>query len=163
VPHAAPQVIHCIENGIPLLIENLPVDIDAVLDPVIGKQTIRRGRNVIMKIGDAEVEYNPKFRLYLQTKLANPHYKPEINAQTSLMNFCVTEKGLEDQLLASVVDHERPDLQEQAGALMRQLAEYTITLKELEDSLLSRWGHWAGQPGSAANGIAHRLHTGHNM
>ena len=75
---------------------------------------------------------------HLQTKLANPHYKPEIAAQTTLVNFCVTEKGLEDQLLALVVDHERPDLQEQAAALVRQLAEYTITLKELEDSLLFR-------------------------
>jgi dynein heavy chain len=74
----------------------------------------------------------------LQTKLSNPHYKPEIAAQTTLVNFCVTEKGLEDQLLALVVDHERPDLQKQAGALVRQLAEYTITLKELEDSLLFR-------------------------
>lgn len=73
-----------------------------------------------------------------QTKLSNPHYKPEIAAQTTLVNFCVTEKGLEDQLLALVVDHERPDLQQQAGALVRQLAEYTITLKELEDSLLAR-------------------------
>ncbi len=29
------QVIHCIENGLPLLIENLPEDIDPVLDSVI--------------------------------------------------------------------------------------------------------------------------------
>ena len=78
------------------------MDIDAVLDPVIGKQTIKKGRNVIMKIGDAEVEYDDKFRLYLQTKLANPHFKPEVAAQTTLVNFCVTEKGLEDQLLALV-------------------------------------------------------------
>lgn len=49
------QVIYCIENGLPLLLENLPVDIDAVLDPVIGKLTIKKGRNTIMKIGDAEV------------------------------------------------------------------------------------------------------------
>jgi dynein heavy chain len=49
------KVIYCIENGLPLLIENLPVDIDAVLDPVIGKTTIKKGRNLIMKIGDAEV------------------------------------------------------------------------------------------------------------
>jgi hypothetical protein len=83
----------------------------AVLDPVLGKSTVKRGKAVIMKIGDAEVEVDPKFRLYLQTKLSNPHYKPEIAAQTTLMNFCVTEKGLEDQLLAQVVDHERPDLQ----------------------------------------------------
>jgi hypothetical protein len=39
-----------------------------------------------------QVEYDSKFRLYLQTKLSNPHYKPEINAQTTLVNFCVTEK-----------------------------------------------------------------------
>ena len=37
-----------------------------------------------------------------------------------------------------VVDHERPDLQEAATALVRQLAEYTITLNKLEDGLLAR-------------------------
>ena len=132
------QVIYCIENGLPLLLENLPVDIDAVLDPVIGKATMKKGRNIVMKIGDNEVEYDSRFRLYLQTKLANPHYKPEINAQATLVNFCVTEKGLEDQLLALVVEHERPDLQEQARQLVRQLNEYNITLTELENSLLFR-------------------------
>lgn len=71
-----------------------------------------------MVIGDNEVEYDSNFRLYLQTKLSNPHYKPEIAAQTTLLNFCVTEKGLEDQLLALVVNHERPDLQEQAAHLV---------------------------------------------
>lgn len=50
----------------------------------------------------------------------------------------MTEVGLEEQLLAQVVDHERPDLQEQARSLVRQLGEYTITLKELEDNLLQR-------------------------
>ena len=55
-------VISCIETGTPLLMENLPEDIDAVLDPVIGKQTIKRGRNLILKIGDAEVEYDQNFR-----------------------------------------------------------------------------------------------------
>ena len=52
-----------------------------MLDPVVGKLTMRRGQNLVVKIGDAEVDYDRNFRLYLQTKLANPHYKPEINAQ----------------------------------------------------------------------------------
>ena len=56
------QVISAIENGQPLLMENLPEDIDAVLDPVIGKLTFKRGRNLILKVGDAEVEYDPNFR-----------------------------------------------------------------------------------------------------
>jgi dynein heavy chain, axonemal len=53
------DVEHCIENGIPLMIENLQDDIDAVLDPVVARQTTRRGRNVVMKLGDKEVDYDP--------------------------------------------------------------------------------------------------------
>ena len=34
-----------------------------------------------------------------QTKLSNPHYKPEIAAQCTLINFIATERGLEDQRL----------------------------------------------------------------
>ena len=41
-------------------------------------------------MGDKEVEYHKDFRLILQTKLANPHYKPEMQAQTTLINFTVT-------------------------------------------------------------------------
>ena len=137
-------VENCLENGIPLLIENLPEDIDAVLDPVVGKQTIKRGRNTLIKLGDKEVEYDPNFKLFLQTKLSNPHYKPEINAQATIVNFCVTEKGLEDQLLALVVSKERPDLQQQAADLVAQLAQYTITLEELEDNLLFRLANSQG-------------------
>lgn len=58
------------------------------------------------------MEYNAEFRLILHTKLANPHYKPEMQAQTTLVNFTVTRDGLEDQLLAEVVKAERPDLED---------------------------------------------------
>lgn len=83
----------------------------------------------------------PGHRLYLATKLANPHYRPEIAAQTTLVNFCVTEEGLEEQLLAAVVDHERADLQHAAAALVAQLGQYTITLTELENNLLARFAN----------------------
>ncbi|KAJ1128842.1 hypothetical protein NDU88_007214 [Pleurodeles waltl] len=69
------------------------------------------GRRFI-KIGDKEVEYHPEFRLILHTKFFNPHYKPEMQAQCTLINFLVTRDGLEDQLLAAVVAKERPDLEE---------------------------------------------------
>lgn len=65
-----------------------------------------------IKIGDKEVEYHHRFRLILHTKYFNPHYKPEMQAQCTLINFLVTRDGLEDQLLAAVVAKERPDLEQ---------------------------------------------------
>ena len=129
---------NAIMNGEPVLIENIGEDIDAVLDPVIGRNTFKKGRNMYVKLGDKEVEYDKRFRLFMQTKLANPHYKPEYQAQCTLVNFTVTEDGLEDQLLAYVVNKERPDLEVQKQELMKQQNEFKIKLKELEDSLLAR-------------------------
>ena len=137
-------VEQCMENGIPLLIENLGEEIDAVLGPVIGRETSTRGRTLLIKLGEKEIEYDPNFKLYLQTKLSNPHYRPEINAQTTLVNFCVTEKGLEDQILAIVVENLRPDLQHEAAELVKTLAQYTITLNELEDNLLFKLANSKG-------------------
>lgn len=119
-----------------MLIENIGETIDAVLDPVLGRALIKRGK--VIKIGDKEVDYDPKFRLIFQTKLANPHYKPEIQAQATLINFTVTRSGLEEQLLAEVVKAERPDLEELKSELTTQQNNFKITLKMLEDDLLMR-------------------------
>ncbi|CAG2194980.1 unnamed protein product [Mytilus edulis] len=125
-----------VANGDVVLIENIGENVDPVLDPLIGRNTIKKGRAI--KMGDKEVDYHPDFKLIMQTKLANPHYQPEMQAQTTLINFTVTRDGLEDQLLAAVVSKERPDLEKLKGDLTRQQNQFKITLKELEDSLLAR-------------------------
>lgn len=45
---------------------------------------------------------------------------------------------MEDQLLAKVVELERPDLEEKARALTAAAINYQIQLVELEDELLER-------------------------
>ncbi|KAI7797195.1 putative dynein heavy chain 9, partial [Triplophysa rosa] len=125
-----------------VLIENLEENVDPVLSPLLGRETIKKGRYI--KIGDKECEYNPDFRLILHTKLANPHYQPELQAQCTLVNFTVTRDGLEDQLLAAVVSMERPDLEELKSNLTKQQNGFKITLKTLEDNLLSRLSSASG-------------------
>ena len=127
-----------ITNGRCVIIENVGTDIDATLDPVLSRAIYKKGRSLYLKLGGEEVEYDPKFQLYLQTKLSNPHYKPEIAAQCTLINFIATERGLEDQLLAKVVELERPDLEEKARDLTAAAISYQIQLVDLEDELLER-------------------------
>ena len=135
-PEYLKTIEKCVCEGRILLIENMPEDIDPVLDPLLGRQLIKKGKAI--KLGDREIEYNPKFKLFLHCKMTNPHYKPEFQAQTTLINFTVTKSGLEDQLLAEVVKADRPDLEEQKAALTRQQNEFKILLKSLEDDLLQR-------------------------
>ncbi|XP_049715504.1 dynein axonemal heavy chain 9 isoform X5 [Elephas maximus indicus] len=133
---------HALEAGDVVLIENLEESIDPVLGPLLGREVIKKGR--FIKIGDKECEYNPKFRLILHTKLANPHYQPELQAQATLINFTVTRDGLEDQLLAAVVSMERPDLEQLKSDLTKHQNGFKITLKTLEDNLLSRLSSASG-------------------
>ncbi|XP_067164351.1 dynein axonemal heavy chain 17 [Apteryx mantelli] len=129
-------VEQAVSEGHTLLIENIGETVEPVLDHLLGRNTIKKGRYI--KIGDKEVAYHPRFRLILHTKCFNPHYKPEMQAQCTLINFLVTRDGLEDQLLAAVVAKERPDLESLKANLTKSQNEFKINLKELEDSLLAR-------------------------
>lgn len=127
-----------LENGHTILIENIAEVLDAVLNPVIQRAVIKRGRKMFIKLGDTEVEFHPNFRLFLHTKLSNPHYPPEIQAETTLVNFTVTSSGLGDQMLALVVRKERLDLALLSEDLVKQQNDFTIKVKELEDNILSK-------------------------
>lgn len=127
---------NAIRYGAPVLLENVEEDLDPSLEPVLLKQVFKRGGQFLLHLGDSDVPYSENFRFYITTKLANPHYMPEICIKVTIINFTVTLTGLEDQLLVDVVRSERPDLEQKKNELTINIAADTKQLKEIEDKIL---------------------------
>lgn len=125
-----------IPYGVPVLLQDVEEELDPSLEPLLSRAIVKQGNRQIIRLGDKDVEYNPDFRLYITTKLANPLYAPEISTKVTIINFAVKEQGLEDQLLGIVVRKERPDLEEQKDELVVNVAAAKKKMVELEDMIL---------------------------
>ncbi|CAK9798694.1 Dynein axonemal heavy chain 7 [Anthophora quadrimaculata] len=125
-----------LEFGKPVLIENVLEDLPPALDPILTKSTYKMGGIWYITLGEKVIEYNLRFKLYMTTKLRNPHYLPEVFNKVTLINFALTIGALEDQLLGIVVAKERPDLQEKREYFIVQSAANKKALKQVEDNIL---------------------------
>ena len=122
--------------GAACLLENVQEDLDPLLEPVLLKQTYMAGSSQMIKLGENAIPYDDRFKLYMTTKLPNPHYAPETSVKVSLLNFFITPGGLEDQLLGKLVGKERKDLEDQKNNLTRQNAAMLAELKDLQMLIL---------------------------
>lgn len=129
-------VEHGIEYGMPVLIENIQETLEAPLDPLLSKKIFKQAGQNVIALGDNVIPYHLNFRLYLTTKLRNPHYMPEVFNKVTIINFALTMEGLEDQLLGIVVANERPDLQKKKEQLVIDSAENRKALRDVEDCIL---------------------------
>eukprot|EP00967_Tisochrysis_lutea_P018227 scaffold20640_cov19-Tisochrysis_lutea.AAC.1 len=89
------QMEMALASGAPVLLQDVEEEMDPILEPVLSKSFVKRGNSAVIKLGDKEV---------------------------MVTNFAVKEQGLEAQLLATVVKHERLDLDKQKNDLVVKVA-----------------------------------------
>ena len=122
--------------GRTLLIEDVGEELDPVLDNLLEKNFVKQGKLLKVMLGDQEKDVMDGFNLIITTKLANPAYSPEISARCAIIDFTVTMKGLEDQLLGRVIKMEKTDLENERIKLCEDVIENKALMKTLEDNLL---------------------------
>ncbi|XP_061907301.1 dynein axonemal heavy chain 10-like isoform X1 [Entelurus aequoreus] len=135
-PDFLKQLEMAIKYGFPFLFQDVDEYIDPVIDNVLEKNLKgAEGRQVIL-LGDKEVDYDPNFKLYLNTKLGNPRFSPSVFGKAMVINYTVTLKGLEDQLLSVIMGFEKKELEEQREFLIQETSDNKKLLKNLGDTLL---------------------------
>lgn len=126
----------CISLGKPLLIQDILQDVDPLINNVLEKNYFKLGKNLKVMLGDKEIDVNDNFRLYLTSKLGNPSYPPELYAKCVIIDFTVTIKGLEDQLLSRVIETEKKELEQQRVELIAEVTSQKRKMLKLEHDLL---------------------------
>ena len=82
----------CIRLGHPLLVEEMGGTLEPQLLPLLEGTVSSQGHRRFIRLGGSDIDYDVNFKLYMTTKLANPHYLPEACIATNLINFTVTQE-----------------------------------------------------------------------
>lgn len=81
-PYPNPLLFNLILALVLFVIFAIPQDVleelDPSIEPVLSKAIIKQGNREVVRLGDKELDWSHDFRLYITTKLGNPHYTPEV-------------------------------------------------------------------------------------
>lgn len=123
-------------QGHSVLLENVENSLDLALHSILEGHVLHQADGQFIWLGDKLIEYNSNFRLYMTTNVRNPVFDPETAVLVTVLNFIITEVGLKDQLLAAVVNQEKPELQEKKESLLVESAQNRDLLYQIETQIL---------------------------
>ena len=119
------------------LLENVSETLDTIYTPIIAQQSFYDDNGLLkMKFNGSDKEFNPDFKMFFTTKLANPHYPPEFYIRLNIINFTVTQSGLSEQLLSEVFKCERREKYEQRDKIIADMGRMNDQLAKFSRDIL---------------------------
>eukprot|EP00658_Telonema_sp_P-2_P078169 TRINITY_DN7258_c0_g1_i5.p1 TRINITY_DN7258_c0_g1~~TRINITY_DN7258_c0_g1_i5.p1 ORF type:complete len:1514 (-),score=296.91 TRINITY_DN7258_c0_g1_i5:443-4984(-) len=129
-----------LSDGMPLVLTDTNFEKrNPLLYALIERRQVKlAGRGSTITVLGEPYDFNPNFWMYMTTKNPTFNYEPEVFAKVAVIDFSVTLKGLEQQLLAKVIQSERAELEQQKVQLAKDIHAGEMRLKHLEDELLEK-------------------------
>jgi len=141
------SLVRTIENAIRygrwVLLEDVSETVEPSLVSLLAcnTTTIPGASGRFLRVGEAVIPYHPNFRFFITTALANPHFSPEVCSNATVLDFTLTQSGLEEQLLTTVISREMPALEDRKVQLAIAQASMEAELRAAETKILSLLGN----------------------
>jgi dynein heavy chain 1 len=126
-----------IRFGTALLVQDVE-NVDPILNPVLNKEFQKTGGRTLIRLGNEDIDYSPKFMIVLTTRDPAARFAPDLCSRVTVINFTVTPASLESQALSAILRAERPDVDRRRTEVLRLQGEQNVKIRELEESLLNQ-------------------------
>jgi dynein heavy chain 1 len=123
--------------GSPLLVQDVET-VDPILNPLLNKELQKTGGRTLIRIGNEDIDFSPKFLIILVTRNPSTHFAPDLCSRVTMVNFTVTPASLESQALSAILKSERPDVDARRTELLKLQGAQSAKLRELEEALLNK-------------------------
>lgn len=137
------QIATAIKEGETLIMERLNDDlerVDPALYPLLRNSLSTDSGKLHLRFMDGgleEIEYNPAFRLYIQTTLKNPKIAIEMQAELTVIEFSLTDRDVENTLSMHILRRSRPEFAEQQAGLLHLKAKLESRERDIEREILA--------------------------
>lgn len=107
-----------------------------ILDPILRFEVHRNGGRRMIRIGNQLLDFDERFKLYLHTRDPSVHIPSFVEARVSVVNFTITSRNFESQILSLSLKETQPDTESKRSHLIQLQHEYRVKLKTLQQELL---------------------------
>jgi dynein heavy chain len=154
-PTLKTSLLNAVQFGWSILVEGVETDIvDREFLNLISKRQFKKDSNFVYFIGDKACEHHPAFNLFMLSKQANPHFSTQLQDECTVIDFALSDQGIENRILEFVVNMEQITIINQRVDALKAHHSLLATKNEIDNAVLM-------QLSVSAEDIIHDVHQIH--